>query len=71
MENYFDYYYFSGSYREVGRQYGEAIREKMRRVYEENLEKLVSGDGIPEEKLREIVQSYYRLCERYSPELLE
>lgn len=71
MANYFDYYYFSGSYRDIGRQYGEAIREKLQRVYEENLEKLICQDGIPEENLRDIVNLYYRLCERYSPQLLE
>ena len=59
MANYFDYYYFSGSYRDIGRQYGEAIREKLQRVYEENLEKLICQDGIPEENLRDIVNLYY------------
>ena len=71
MADYFDSYTFSGSYLEIGRQYGEAIREKLRRVYEENLEKLTCQDGIPEERLREIVHSYYCLCEPYAPQLLD
>lgn len=71
MENRFDSYCFEGSYREVGRQYGEALKEQIRANYEGNLEKLISQDKIPENKLREIVEAFYRLCGRYSEGLVE
>lgn len=67
----FDSYVFSGSYRKVGEDYGEALRGQIRENYEKNLEKLISADGLSAEKLRERVAAYYALCERYSGELVE
>lgn len=69
-KQFFDEYYFEGSYYEVGRQYGEAIRDKLRNVYESVYEKARKQDGVPEEKLRETIAAYYALCERYSPGLI-
>lgn len=71
MKTRFAYYCFEGSYREVGRQYGEALRDQIRENYEENLEKLILQDKVPEEKLRETVERYYRLCGQYSEGLIE
>jgi len=68
---FFDEYYFEGTYREVGRQYGEAIREKMRSVYEANYERARTKDGVPDGELREQVAAYYALCEKYFPDLVE
>lgn len=67
----FESYSFEGSYREVGRGYGEALREQIRENYEENLRRLETVDGIPEERLRETVAAYYRLCEPHAPGLID
>ncbi len=71
MKKFFDSYYFAGTYLEVGRQYGEAIRDQLQEVYEENLEKLIKKDGVSMEKLHQIVTAYQKLCMKYAPGLME
>lgn len=71
MKNRFDAYSFEGTYYEVGRAYGEELREQIRSNYEDNREKLLSKDRVPEERLKELVSAYYRLCGKYSAGLVE
>lgn len=70
-KKFFDEYCFKGSYREVGLQYGEELREKMREMYEVNYDKILHKDGVYIDKLKETIAAYYKFCEPHFPGIIE
>lgn len=70
-KKFFDSYYFEGSYREIGRQYGEELKDQLQDVYNKNLEKLITKDKIPYEKIKVMIEEYYSMCSKLFPNMVE
>lgn len=67
----FDYYYFKGTYREVGRQYGETMRDSLKMWNSRQLDDLSGKYNLPKEQVYRLVHTYFPITEKYAPGLLE
>lgn len=72
MENRrFKYFCFRGSYLEVGRQYGETMRDELQKWNEIQHRRLHEQFQLSEEQINYRVQSFLPVCRKYSNGLVE
>lgn len=68
---FFDHYIFSGTYQEVGRQHGEALRERIRGHLELTYANAARVSGIGKEKALHLASLYIPYIDKYSHGFLE
>ena len=67
----FQQYFFEGSYREVGRQYGEQFRNDLVEWNERQHKALSDQFDISDALTSEMIFSYEKICKQYAPGLVE
>ena len=70
-QSFYDHLVFTGSHREVGRQYGEALREKILGHLEIIYRNAYKVSGVTKEKALQIAQMYEPYIEKYAPHYLD
>lgn len=71
MSTFYEHYRFSGSYREVGRQHGEALREQIRQHLELIYELSDKESHLPRERALSIAKYYESYILEYTPGFME
>lgn len=67
----FNYYCFKGSYREVGIQYGEAMKDDLKMWNSRQLENLSEKFSLTKENVYHRVNTYLPIIKKYAPEHIE
>ena len=70
-QSFYDHYVFSGTHREVGRQYGEALREKIQGHLEIIYRNAQKVSGVSREQALRLALRYEPYIQKYAPHFLE